>query len=253
MYEPAALVVGTRGRNLGGMQGLLPGSVSKYCLQHSPVPVIVVRPSSKRIKKKQKRQQEAGRHIYSTMLEQATASNRLSLYDKTLLESSASPIATKQEAEAVAKAIGRPRGILRNREPGPIAPVGVSDEQPVRSFALPIGFLSTESAPSVDIAMKSPLLAALGEWDDSPGSSRPRSPAAPTRAAAPNSSAADSESAVNDDPFDSDDDHIGQPKIIDHRRPSTRETTPWLNNILRQPDRPPSRGASANRTRSRSR
>ncbi|KZF22733.1 adenine nucleotide alpha hydrolases-like protein, partial [Xylona heveae TC161] len=50
IYEPAMLIVGTRGRSLGGIQGLLPGSVSKYCLQHSPVPVIVVRPSSKREK-----------------------------------------------------------------------------------------------------------------------------------------------------------------------------------------------------------
>ncbi|EFW16020.1 hypothetical protein CPSG_07647 [Coccidioides posadasii str. Silveira] len=54
IYEPAALIVGTRGRSLGGMQGLLPGSVSKYCLQQSPIPVIVVRPSQKREKKKQK-------------------------------------------------------------------------------------------------------------------------------------------------------------------------------------------------------
>ncbi|KAK2831957.1 hypothetical protein FQN49_007000, partial [Arthroderma sp. PD_2] len=55
IYEPAVLIVGTRGRSLKGMQGLLPGSVSKYCLQQSPIPVIVVRPSSKREKKKQKR------------------------------------------------------------------------------------------------------------------------------------------------------------------------------------------------------
>ncbi|KAF8539712.1 hypothetical protein BDD12DRAFT_80132 [Trichophaea hybrida] len=41
IYEPVILIVGTRGRSLGGLQGLLPGSVSKYCLQHSPVPVIV--------------------------------------------------------------------------------------------------------------------------------------------------------------------------------------------------------------------
>ncbi|KAF3492240.1 universal stress protein family domain-containing protein [Arthroderma uncinatum] len=55
IYEPAVLIVGTRGRSLKGMQGLLPGSVSKYCLQQSPIPVIVVRPSNKREKKKQKR------------------------------------------------------------------------------------------------------------------------------------------------------------------------------------------------------
>lgn len=51
-YSPACLIVGTRGKSLGGIQGLLPGSISKYCLQNSPVPVIVVRPSAKREKKK---------------------------------------------------------------------------------------------------------------------------------------------------------------------------------------------------------
>jgi len=68
IYEPVILIVGTRGRSLGGLQGLLPGSVSKYCLQHSPVPVIVVRPSSKRDKKKAKRKADPGRKVYQEML-----------------------------------------------------------------------------------------------------------------------------------------------------------------------------------------
>ncbi|SAM06452.1 hypothetical protein [Absidia glauca] len=42
MYQPSLLVVGTRG--LSEFQGLVIGSVSKYCLQHSPIPVVVVRP-----------------------------------------------------------------------------------------------------------------------------------------------------------------------------------------------------------------
>lgn len=63
------LVVGTRGRSLGGLQGLLPGSVSKYCLQHSPIPVIVVRPSTKREKKKEKRKQDPGRRVYQEMIQ----------------------------------------------------------------------------------------------------------------------------------------------------------------------------------------
>ncbi|KAI1316208.1 hypothetical protein EDD11_010318 [Mortierella claussenii] len=52
MYEPAMLVVGTRGRN--SMKGFLLGSVSRYCLNHSPIPVTVVRPASKLIKSKTK-------------------------------------------------------------------------------------------------------------------------------------------------------------------------------------------------------
>jgi hypothetical protein len=45
MYQPSLLIVGTRG--LSEFKGMLLGSVSKYCLQHSPVPVAVVRPESK--------------------------------------------------------------------------------------------------------------------------------------------------------------------------------------------------------------
>ncbi|KAI8349069.1 hypothetical protein B0O80DRAFT_460645 [Mortierella sp. GBAus27b] len=52
MYEPSMLVVGTRGRN--SVKGLLLGSLSRYFLNHSPIPVTVVRPASKRIKSKSK-------------------------------------------------------------------------------------------------------------------------------------------------------------------------------------------------------
>ncbi|KAG1438299.1 hypothetical protein G6F56_012697 [Rhizopus delemar] len=41
MYQPSLLIVGTRG--LSEFKGMLSGSVSKYCLQNSPVPVTVVR------------------------------------------------------------------------------------------------------------------------------------------------------------------------------------------------------------------
>ncbi|KAI5115461.1 hypothetical protein M0805_006180 [Coniferiporia weirii] len=50
LYRPDSLVVGTRGQRgvkvLGAAFGGM-GSVSKYCLSHSPVPVIVVRPERK--------------------------------------------------------------------------------------------------------------------------------------------------------------------------------------------------------------
>ncbi|KAF9356051.1 hypothetical protein BGX34_010120 [Mortierella sp. NVP85] len=52
MYEPSMLVVGTRGRN--SVKGLLLGSLSRYFLNHSPIPVTVVRPASKLIKSKAK-------------------------------------------------------------------------------------------------------------------------------------------------------------------------------------------------------
>ncbi|CEP18728.1 hypothetical protein [Parasitella parasitica] len=50
MYQPSLLIVGTRG--LSEFKGMLLNSVSKYCLQHSPVPVAVVRPEDKLKKSK---------------------------------------------------------------------------------------------------------------------------------------------------------------------------------------------------------
>ncbi|KAI0827317.1 hypothetical protein BC628DRAFT_1368917 [Trametes gibbosa] len=53
LYRPDSIVVGTRGQRsvmqawAGAFGAPGVGSVSKYCLSHSPVPVIVVRPESK--------------------------------------------------------------------------------------------------------------------------------------------------------------------------------------------------------------
>lgn len=70
IYEPAMLIVGTRGRSLGGFQGLVSNrnSFSKWCLQYSPVPVVVVRPTEKRMKKKKKRGADPTRQDYIRIL-----------------------------------------------------------------------------------------------------------------------------------------------------------------------------------------
>lgn len=120
IYEPAILVVGTKGRSLGGFQGLLPGSVSKYCLQHSPVPVIVVRPSSKREGKKKKRLLDPSRRGYRDILDKSDdllggdgghildKNNRLSVLagdgSGTLAELKA--LEAEEEARRVAEAVG---------------------------------------------------------------------------------------------------------------------------------------------------
>ena len=226
------------------MQGLLPGSVSKYCLQHSPVPVIVVRPSSKRMKKKKKRQQETGRSLYSSMVEQAQTVGGRHLHDKSTHELTTVQ-ATQQEADAVAKAIGAPkRGILKPYG-GPLTRVtsnktdtGSDDDQdsPQQRFALPIGYLATEVAPRADLAMKSPSIAMLEEdWGDNKTPPRARSPAPPAKGHERHGS----DAAISDA---DDDDLLGVPKIVEKRRPSTRETTPWLADILR--DKPVRRAAS---------
>ncbi|POR34918.1 Universal stress protein A family protein C25B2.10 [Tolypocladium paradoxum] len=109
MYQPAMLIVGTRGRSLGGLQGLVNArnSFSKYCLQYSPVPVVVVRPTEKRIKKKVKRANDSTRQTYLGML-QATHgrheadSETSSTYE---LEIQNSP---DEEAHQVAQVLGLP-------------------------------------------------------------------------------------------------------------------------------------------------
>lgn len=121
LYEPAMLIVGTKGRSLTGYAGLLSsGSVSKYCLQYSPVPVIVVRPSSKRESKKRKRLQDPTRRSYRDILDKSEDAprgrgghllderNRMSIMGSDLgvlgtLEGDDDPDA---EARRVAEAIG---------------------------------------------------------------------------------------------------------------------------------------------------
>jgi len=103
------LIVGTRGRSLGGIQGLVNtrNSFSKYCLQYSPIPVVVVRPDDKRQKKKEKRSQDPDKQSYIKMLasnkgmHEADSENS-SIYD---MEMRISP---DEEAHKVAAAIGLP-------------------------------------------------------------------------------------------------------------------------------------------------
>lgn len=100
---------------MNSMQGLLPGSVSKYCLQQSPIPVIVVRPSAKREKKKKKRLADPTRRNYNNIL-QMSEKRGSGLFnipdnsDNSLLRNA------DAEAAAVAKAIGLPRSAYHSRE-----------------------------------------------------------------------------------------------------------------------------------------
>lgn len=162
IYEPAVLVVGTRGRNLGGMQGLLPGSVSKYCLQQSPIPVIVVRPSTKRLKKKKKRMADPARRNYNSILEKARGGYSL---DKTARNSIIGPLplATDQEAAAVAKAIGVPK----NFEASPLPRVVSSKTDASERSTSP----RPVTPASSNVVMKSPNLSPVDSPEVSDGDS----------------------------------------------------------------------------------
>ena len=185
------------------------------------------------------------------MLEQAQTAGGSHVFAKTIYPSM-SIEATPKEADAVAKAIGpAKRGILKGTYGGPLTRVtsgrsdmtsDADDDSPER-FALPIGFLTTESAPRADLAMKSPSIAALVEdWDDEDiAAGRARSPRPPRN----RNEHRESDAAVSD----SEDIRLLVPKLTEERRPSVRETTPWLANILR--DKPQQRSHSHGRSPSR--
>ncbi|KAH7308149.1 hypothetical protein B0I35DRAFT_105538 [Stachybotrys elegans] len=109
MYQPAMLIVGTRGRSLGGIQGLVNtrNSFSKYCLQYSPVPVIIVRPTEKRIKKKVKRANDATRRTYVAMLAATSGQHEADIDNLDVYELEAK-ISPDEEAHQVAKVLGLP-------------------------------------------------------------------------------------------------------------------------------------------------
>ncbi|PKX98765.1 universal stress protein [Aspergillus novofumigatus IBT 16806] len=130
IYEPALLIVGTRGRKLGGVQGLLPGSVSKYCLQQSPIPVIVVRPTTKREKKKKKRQADPTRRSYNQILEQSSRRGSRIFDASSSTDSNISRL--PDEEAAVAAALGIPASYTNSRTSLSMSErSSVSQEEPV--------------------------------------------------------------------------------------------------------------------------
>ncbi|KAL8820058.1 MAG: hypothetical protein Q9223_001636 [Gallowayella weberi] len=120
VYAPACLIVGTKGKSPGGMSSFVTGSVSRYCLQNSPVPCIVVRPNKKRLAKKAKRLADEKRKNYQGVLNLSGArgSTQVLQNDTTEMQVEAS----EKEAQAVAAAIGIPRSLSRlegQRRPTP--------------------------------------------------------------------------------------------------------------------------------------
>lgn len=103
------LIVGTRGRTLGGFQSLVASrhSFSKYCLQYSPVPVVVVRPDTKRQKKKEKRDTDPDKQSYRQMLQSNQGIHEADMPTLSAWEIE-SKISEEEEAGKVARALGLP-------------------------------------------------------------------------------------------------------------------------------------------------
>lgn len=173
IYAPTSLIVGTRGRSLGGITGLLPGSVSKYCLQNSPVPVVVVRPEDKRAKKKAKRLANPTRKGYSSILDNATASGSGDFHS---LAKEAPGEADGEEAMAVAKAIGLNRGafgewkgVERESEGAPLTRMRSvksdtgTEDSPSPDGPLAIDDAELEEVPDQMEALGSPSISAAKE------------------------------------------------------------------------------------------
>ena len=108
------LIVGTRGRSLGGFQGLVSNrnSFSKWCLQYSPIPVVVVRPTEKRMKKKKKRDADPTRQDYARILKDSGISAH-----ETELGSKNSIFETSNDADAEAHAVAAALGLPARFDP----------------------------------------------------------------------------------------------------------------------------------------
>lgn len=120
VYQPSMLIVGTRG--ISELKGMFINSVSKYCLQHSPVPVVVVRPENKVKKQKEKKSKKSNR--FSGMFRVNSHSSVSSLNSKGSDTSDSS--SDDDEVNAVDKKVQRLSVFdkigRRSRSPSPARP-----------------------------------------------------------------------------------------------------------------------------------
>ena len=104
------LVVGTKGKTNQGMQGMwnTRHSFSKYCLERSPIPVVVVRPEEVRQKKKDKRSRDPTRASYAQILASTNGVHESDIMDDVVMLSTATQLSSADEASQVAKALALP-------------------------------------------------------------------------------------------------------------------------------------------------
>lgn len=155
IYHPSLLIVGTRGRSLGGIQGLVNtrNSFSKYCLQYSPVPVVVVRPDDKRKKKKEKRTGDPTRNTYVSMLANNQGMHEADVMNEDAWDTEAR-LDPDEEAHRVAAAIGLPaafdptiKPLYSGPSPSAQRALGPSSSTPVLGSTLDDTSEPRDSAP----------------------------------------------------------------------------------------------------------
>lgn len=157
------LIVGTRGRTLGGFQGLVASrnSFSKYCLQYSPVPVVVVRPDEKRQKKKEKRDNDPEKQSYRQML-MSTQGIHEADSDATATWEIESKLSADEEAGKVARALGLPAKF----DPT-LKPFKPERQRSTLSIATSLG---DEPGPLVSDNVATPLASAANSEDEADAS-----------------------------------------------------------------------------------
>ncbi|KAJ9633249.1 hypothetical protein H2204_007145 [Knufia peltigerae] len=248
LYEPTALVVAASDGNSSSVQKMLSGSVSTCCWQQPEIPVIVVRAGM------MARRPHKSNHHHQQQQQQDQGQRRLSDQRSSISHRSSSPrdngslstqdfLTTTKGGTTKAGGCQTPqkRGILKNKHEKLFIKQSDSDKCDAdtnetlgeQGFTLPIGFLSTESGPQADLAMKSPSIAALEEdWEDEEKEQDKNKGKKQQQQQLKVQN--EEEKDDDDDPAVSDDtdDDLKPMKILAERRPSVRETTPWLASIL---------------------
>jgi len=148
-------------------------SFSKWCLQYSPIPVVVVRPTEKREKKKKKRDADPARQDYARILKESglDEGHEVDQSDKDSIFEP--PNDAKEEAHAVAAALGLPAAFDPTLKP--INLEGSRALRKIESGRSDASSLSPDSRPtSPNAVMKSPKSAqfdspVLSEGESSEG------------------------------------------------------------------------------------
>ena len=228
--------------------------------------MIVVRPETKRLKKKKKRQADPNREAYNTVREAGLYRNYV--LDRTNPETAyvQLPSATDAELEAVSHAIGVPKDLKRPKFGGSLKKVSsnksVTSSSPESSPDLdsaspdegkagyfPVGYMRTLAPVAIEQAMRSPAWEALEESDydavDGESGAEPSKLSVDTK----------QKSGGGDDAWDDDDDDLraspfglsaAEPKPKKEHSASFSENPGWLKAILEKPE-PGRRRSSAGR------
>ncbi len=116
----------------------MPGSVSKYCLQNSPVPVVVVKPSRKREKSRKKRQANPARQSYQEILERTGAPGAGGHILDRLTNETVEGANGDEEAAAVRQALGLPKEFNLPSKASSKAAASWFQESPQPRAAMPV-------------------------------------------------------------------------------------------------------------------